>query len=314
MKVLVSSASRKAPLIAAAKAAAVRIDPAARIVAGDADAAAQARYVADEFWHMPPTDDATGEKLLAGCLQRNISIVLPTRDGELLFWARWRERFAGQDIRVIISSPQSVERCLDKLAFSQFGAPHGLPFIPASLAPEGPGPFVAKERFGAGSRSLGLNLSRDEALAHAAGLSSPIFQPFVRGYEVSIDAWLDRRCRVKGIVLRRRDVVAHGESQITTTFRDAAIEASAIHILEALGLEGPVVLQGLVDKSRGFHVIEVNSRFGGASTASIAAGLDLLHWSFLEACGREAPPFERLAWEIRQVRLASDVIVHDPDL
>jgi carbamoyl-phosphate synthase large subunit len=312
MKVLISSASRKAPLIRAAKDAAARIDPQAKVIAGDADATALSRYVADAFWQMPPTTDANAEAVLAGCRARGISVVLPTRDGELVFWARRREAFAAEGIRVIVSSLQSVERCLDKLAFAQFGAAQGLPVIPAALSPEGPGPYVVKERFGAGSRAIGLNLGRDEALAHAAKLSAPIYQPYVTGREISIDAWLDAHRRVKGVVLRRRDVVVNGESHVTTTFRDPVIEAAAIRILEALGLEGPVVLQALVDESGAMKVIECNSRFGGASTAAIAAGLDSLHWSF--AGGRELPAFVRRPGEVRQVRLASDVIIHDPDL
>ena len=316
MKILVTSAARKAPLVAAAKAAALRLDSSAKVIAGDLDPAAPARYVADEFWHMPPTTESFAETLLAGCRACGVGVVLPTRDGELVFWAAQRARFAAEGIAVIVSSPPSVERCLDKLAFAEFGLAHGLPFIPAGLTPQavGPGPYVVKERFGAGSRALGLNLDRAAALAHGAHLSAPIYQPFVAGREISIDAWLDRHRRMKGVVLRRRDVVVDGESQVTTTFRDGALEAAAGCIVEALELEGPVVLQALLDETAGLHVIECNSRFGGASTAAIAAGLDLLTWSFLEACGHALPAFVRNPGEVRQVRLPSDLILHDPDL
>src|SRR5690606_32031824 len=115
----------------------------------------------------------------------------------------------------------------------------------------------------------------------------------------------DEAHKVKGLVLRRRDHVVGGESQITTTFRDAGIENVMRDVLSALRLRGPAVLQALVDAEGGVHVIECNTRFGGASTASIAAGLDIFYWSLLEARGDDLSlyPFERVAGEVKQIRL-----------
>jgi carbamoyl-phosphate synthase large subunit len=315
--VLVTSASRKAPLIRAVHAAARKIDGSIRVVAGDIDDKAPVRYVADAFWQMPPAIDENIESILDGCKRRAIGIVLPTRDGELKFWCRVRDRFAGEGVEVIVSPLDSVERCLDKLAFSRFGEAEGLPIIRAGLRPDeaGAAPYVVKERFGSGSRGVGLNLSRDEALRHAMTLERPIFQPFHRGTEISIDAWLDRGCRLRGIVLRRRDVVIGGESQVTTTFRDPDIEAQAAVVLRALKLRGPVVMQAVVGEGERLDIIECNARFGGASTAAIAAGLDMIYWSLLETRSPSTVmQFERIRGEIRQVRLPSDVIIHDPDL
>jgi carbamoyl-phosphate synthase large subunit len=124
-----------------------------------------------------------------------------------------------------------------------------------------------------------------------------------------LDAWLDKMHQVKGLVLRRREHVVNGESQVTSTFRDPDIEATAIRVLEALKLSGPVVLQAMISDDHQMHVIECNARFGGASTASIAAGLDPFYWSLLEACGADVSDcaFARLPNEIRQVRVPSDL-------
>jgi carbamoyl-phosphate synthase large subunit len=178
----------------------------------------------------------------------------------------------------------------------------------------GQGPYVVKERFGAGSRGLGLNLSRDAALAHGAGLQAPIYQPFVKGEEISIDAWLDRAHRVKGLVLRRRERVVDGESQVTTTFSDAGLEAEAKRILESLTLTGPVVMQAFRGDNGKLSVIECNPRFGGASTTAIAAGLDIFYWTLLEAAGGDVGsiPFDRIPGEVRQIRVPSDIHVHGP--
>jgi carbamoyl-phosphate synthase large subunit len=312
--VLISSAARKIPLVRSVIAAARRLDPAIRVLAGDLDTQALARFVADGFVQLPRTEPQQSDALLALCRAHGVGTVIPTRDGELGFWAEHAPAFRAQGVEVVVSPAASVALCNDKLRFAEHGIAAGLPMIPAGLQPQGPGPFVVKERYGAGSRSIGLRLDADAARAHAGALSSPIFQPFVQGSEISVDAWLDRRHQLKGLVLRHRDQIIDGESAVTTTFRDPAIEAVCRRVLEAIPLCGPVVLQLLRDRDGGVHIIELNARFGGASTASIAAGLDSWTWTLAQADGRDldAYPFRRADDEIRQIRVPSDLLLHGP--
>lgn len=311
LKVLVSSASKKIPLVRAMQSAVLKIHPEAKVVAGDISPDALSFYVADEYWVMPCTIDENLDHIILGCCRRGINVVLPTRDSELLFWARHIDRFRASNIVVLVSPVDSIEVCVDKQKFSDFGCNHGLPFIPSSPTLDGVNDcrYVVKERFGSGSRSIGLNLSRSDAAEHGRLLESALYQPYFIGQEISVDAWLSRSHKLKGLVLRRRDYIVNGESQITTTFRHAEIEMQAKEILEALRLSGPVVLQAIVTDDDKIHAIECNARFGGASTAAIAVGLDCLYWSLLEVLGNniENYPFARLSNDVRQVRVPSDL-------
>lgn len=315
--VLLTSAGGKIPLLRALHAAARRLDPEANVIAGDIDADVPSRYFADRFWRMPDLDTLDPESIISECRRRDIRTILPTRDGELAFWAGARPALEAAGVAVIVSRPESVALCLDKLAFADWGEAAGLPVIPAALQPESvPDPLlVVKERFGAGSRSIGIGLPPSEARRHATGLAEPLFQPLITGPEISIDAWLTSAGAVHGLVLRRRDRVVNGESQITTTFRDPGLEAQAADVLGRLGLSGPVVMQAIVTET-GLAVIEVNARFGGASTASLSVGLDMLYWSLVERARPDAPlpAFDRLRGEIRQVRVSEDIVIRDPDL
>jgi carbamoyl-phosphate synthase large subunit len=116
--------------------------------------------------------------------------------------------------------------------------------------------------------------------------------------------------------VRRRDKVVSGESQVTTTWRDTEIEAQSEEILGRLRLSGPVVMQAILSPNDSMQVIECNARFGGASTASIAVGLDLLYWSILERRepGLPLPQFSRRAGEIRQIRVPHDIVLDDTDI
>ena len=311
LKVLVSSAGGKISLIKAMQAAVCQIDINAQIVAGDSSANVLSAYVIDEFWIMPQTSDENLEDIIEGCIQRQITVVLPTRDGELLFWARHASCFHKVGIAIIVSSLESLKVCIDKQVFSDFGIERSLPFIPSiqSLDPSfHKKRVVVKEQFGAGSRAIGINLDNVMATEHARKLKHPIFQPYIDGYEISIDAWLDKCHSAKGLILRRRDLVVDGESQVTTTFRDCAIEEQAKNVIEMLKLQGPVVLQVMITSDGDMRVIECNARFGGASTIAIAAGLDSLYWSLSEIRGVDIThlPFNRIIGELRQVRISTD--------
>jgi carbamoyl-phosphate synthase large subunit len=313
--ILITSTSKKAPLVRAVQAAARKLHPHIQVIAGDLSETALTRYIADSFWKMPRSVDIEIDAIIAGCKERDIRTIIPTRDGELLFWANFQPLLAEQGINVIVSPISSVQTCLDKLAFAEFGVSNNLPFIPAStdINQTTWEFYVVKERYGAGSRKIGLNLGREFAARHGATLEYPIYQPYIAGQEISIDAWLDRNYQVKGLVLRSRDQVIDGESQVTTTFRDAQIEVIVKGVLQTLKLRGPVVLQAIIDADNNLHIIECNSRFGGASTLAIAAGLDMFYWSLLESYGVDVSeyPFDRVSGEIRQIRVPSDIYLHD---
>lgn len=314
--ILITSASRKVPLVEAMKKAAKKINPNSNIVAGDIDKNALSKFVADEFWCMPRTIDSELDALIEGCKKFDISVIYPSRDGELLFWAKNKPLFAEHGISVLVSPFESINTCLDKLAFSKFGQERNLPFIPSAQHPDNldADSFVVKERYGAGSHKIKLNCSRDEALQHGKLLEDPIYQPFVKGKEISIDAWMYSNHVVKGLVMRTRDLIVNGESQVTTTFFDPKIQAEAIRVLEHLKLCSHVVLQALLDRANNVRIIECNPRFGGASTISITAGLDSLYWSLLEAIGAEVRdyPFERIEGQVRQVRVPYDIYFQLP--
>jgi len=180
--VLITSASKKVRWCAPYKMLLTKLHPECKVIAGDIDNNALTRYVSDEFWKMPRIADGEAHALIAACRERNIRTIFPSRDGELLFWQRSESSSLQHGIDVVVSAAEAVCTCLDKLAFAEFGNRQGLPFIPAAEHPDalGNGPFVVKERYGAGSRKIGLNLDRTAALEHARQLEHPIYHHMYR--------------------------------------------------------------------------------------------------------------------------------------
>jgi len=308
--VLVTSASKKVPLLRSLAEAAGRLGRRMRIIAADSDATCIARHFADEFWKMPKLEDLTLRQLVEACRMFGVRAIVPTRDGELPFFARHRAELAASGVAVMVSGEKAVERCTDKLLFYEYLAPRGFPVVPAfRSADEVPGDaLVVKERYGAGARNMAMNVSREQAKAHASALEHPVFQPFVEGYEVSADLYVTRSGLCKGVVLRRREKVVDGESQVTSTFRDAHLERLNMDLARELGLYGHAVAQWIVDAAGRPHLVECNPRVGGASRLSWQVGLRSLDWFLAEALGMDADPlpFHRSEREMRMVRYPED--------
>ena len=312
--VLITSASAKIPLIEAFKIALNKSNPKNKVIAADSSTLALSQYVADEFWEMPVTNTLSVDNILKFCLSNEVKCILPTRDAELAFWANQKELFKLNGINVVISCLETIDICLDKLIFFRRCFEKGFSAIPTTtiINDLDCDIFVVKERFGAGSELIGINLGKKDSQKHAATLSNPIFQPYIEGSEISIDAWVDTSHKVKGLVLRRRQNVVLGESKVTTTFKNEIIEKQCIDLLESFEFYGPIVLQAIIDKKNKIHFIECNPRFGGASTASIAVGLDSLYWSFLDSCGVDLSThiFMRSSNDTTQVRVQKDIYIN----
>ena len=236
---------------------------------------------------MPPIHELNRQSLLLFLKANKINFIIPTRDGELKFWAE-HQQFLGQNkIGVMVSSSHAIVLCEDKLQFSEFFMDAKIPAIQTTVNLdsnfEGNPKFVVKERSGSGSNALGLNLGANDAVKFASSLNDPIFQKQIEGKEFSAETWIDKSGKPNGMVLRWRDRVVGGESHESTTFENNDWADKLNHTFSKLvGLKGHVLAQVMVDSDEQLHLIEINPRFGGASPLAIAAGLQSARWSVLE--------------------------------
>ncbi|MCQ4088798.1 NAD-dependent epimerase/dehydratase family protein [Saccharibacillus sp. JS10] len=310
--VLVTSASKKVPMLKAVGKSIRKTGKRLELIGGDLDKQAISQFFVDSFWQMPRLTDLNPDDLVEACKARAITSIIPSRDGELAYFAAHKDRLASHGINVMVSNSKTVNLCLDKLLFAEYGIKLGFPVIPASKKwkEEYGDHCVVKERHGAGSQFIGLNLTREEAEHHANSLKEPIFQPLISGVESSIDVYVQQNGKCKGSIARRRELVVNGESQITTTFRDEKLEALCADFAEQLGIYGHAIFQVITDDAGDSYIVECNSRFGGASTLSVAAGLDSFYWFLLESSGADLGEYAFVRSEVnkRLVRYAEDSI------
>ena len=313
LNILVTSISRKVPLIKALRNANLKLGNSGKIFGADSNPNCIGTYFVDHFWRMQKISELQINQVIDYCSKNNISCIVPTRDGELPFFSKHRHMLREHGITVMSSDYPSVQTCLDKLAFFETTNKLGFPVIKTveNIDEVDCDSYVVKERYGAGSQNMKLNIGKEQALLLTTKLKSPIFQPFIPGKEMSVDLYVDVTGKTKGAVVRARELVVNGESQITYTMRNQRLEELCSDIAESLELYGHVVFQAIIDETDRLNIIECNPRFGGASTLSLGVGLDSFYWFFLEAMGVEIAeyPFLRPREEKRQIRYPEDLVI-----
>ena len=261
----------------------------ARVIGADSNPSCEGRFKVDDFYQTPKTNEWNADDLLTFCKKYRISHIIPTRDGELVFWARNKEGLKQQGINVMVSSEQALIRCQDKYEFSKsWPRESHLKPIPTFTEPEeiGDQKFVVKERRGSGSKKIGLKLALAHAKEWSASLHEPIFQPYIEGPELSAETWINQEGKCHGMLLRWRKVVVDGESHETEVFKDRILEEEIKNSLELIdGLYGHCLVQLILPPDKNPAIIEINPRLGGATPLGLYAGIESISWFLMESYG-----------------------------
>lgn len=307
MKILVTSIGNKIPLIECIKKTSGLF-----IIGADINAEVMSKYFVDEFWQMPRLNELQITDFIKKLQQIECFYVLPTREEDLKYFSRYQEELKNVGINVLVSSLDAINIVTDKYLFSTYLKKLQLKAIPTFLSLKEitlNNLYVVKERYGAGSKNLYLNLTKDELQSVLPNLFSPIIQPMIDGTEYSIDLYITKTKKVKAVIVRKRTLVIDGESQITEIIDHPKLEKLICRAALALNLEGHVMFQAIEDKNGELWIIECNARIGGASTLSIYAGLDTFNWWIAECNGETIDDSPVEIKELKQIRYKKDLII-----
>ena len=313
LNVLITSISSKIPLINCVKNSLLKFGSNQIIYGGDSDKNCLGKYFVDEFWNMPKFNELRVNEIIDYCKNNKISVIIPTRDDELLYFAKNKQTFLENNIHVMISDYERIRNVLDKLLFFKECNQKEISTIKTveDIEKLDCASYVVKERYGAGSQKLKIGLSKVDAYNWAKNLKNPIFQPVIKGKEFTIDVYANKQCEVKGIITRSRDKIVNGESQVTTIVQKPKLEKLCTDLIETFKLSGHLNVQALEINDNEFVIIECNPRFGGASTLSIEAGLDSFYWFLLEISNEDLTdyPFLRNLSIKKQIRYPQNLFI-----
>lgn len=276
MNVLITSASRKVSLVRAFQSA-LASSGGGNVVAVDTSPHAPALYFADRrFLVSPSTEPQFVEEVLEICKLENVSLIIPTRDEELLLFAEARVRFEQVGTRVMAPQVETVQICSDKMAFldfcraRQFGIPRTYDLDEWRSSDF---PLFVKPRFGKGGQGA-QRVACEEELRLAIGNSDQwVIQEYVNCPEYTIDLLADFKGRVLSVVPRLRQSVVGGESYVSRTAYAPDLIAETSRLATELHLVGHNTIQCFWDGKEA-KFVEVNPRFGGGAALGIAAGSD----------------------------------------
>ena len=249
-----------------------------RVVAVDCDASAVGLRLADESFVGPRSKDPNFvETLIDAASNRGVDAIISTVAEELGVLSDSQDSFTAAGIAHWFPSRSAVDACVDKWLFAQTLSGTKVPVPATGLSEDGiPGPWIVKPRFGRGSRDV---FSVDDpqdfpwVLAH---VPEPIVQSRLSGREFTADGLIGPSGELWGCVPRWRTETKAGISTKGETFLHAGVNDLVEETARAVGLTGPICLQGFLDDDDRLGLVEVNPRFSGGLPLSLAAGCDLV--------------------------------------
>lgn len=249
-----------------------------RLHAADSSPLSAAFHFSDGHFLLPSIEEAHFMRCLkTACAERNIRVILPTRDADLLFFAKHRDELIASAIWPLVSDTHTLELCLDKIRFHAHCLANGLPVLPRLENPTDPDyPCFVRPRIGAageGSHSIS-NAQAMQAFHGPPPWPDLLIQPLCADPEYTVDALFDLEGHAVQWIARERLRIKAGESIAGRTVSIPALDAWMPALAQTLHLVGPVTLQAFHSEPNGARLIEVNPRFGGAAALGIEAGLD----------------------------------------
>lgn len=274
--VLVTSCGAKLPLLRAFHEACQARG--VRLLGADLDPFAPALSEVDEVLPLPSwRDPAWADALLAQCSAQRVGLVISTADGEWPQLLPLRSRLAEQG--AALAGPQDAHGlvcCQDKRRFSQWCATQGFGVAPVLEGAERirQFPVFVRAAFGQGGAAAWRVDYRAMLETLLELHPDAVVQPFVDAPEYSVDVLMDFQAQPVQAVVRRRLVVRGGEAWTSRVESVPQLAQEAMRLCAGLRLSGHCVVQAFWTERDGAQFIEVNPRFGGASSLSIRAGLD----------------------------------------
>lgn len=274
-----------------------------RIVAADCDPHSVGFPFADAAYVVPRVDDPRYlARMLEICDHERVDAFLPALDEELALCARNRERFEALGTKVLVSDPASLEICTDKLKTYEFFRAFGIPSphtLPARDYREGifeRFPLVVKPRSGRGGQGVHVVRDAREASFFCGYVPDAVVQEYCPGQEWTLDVLASPRSEVLILSPRKRLAVESGISSKGATCWCQELLEPVMRIVKALGLVGPVNLQGFAAEGGGtFRFTEINARLAGTAILTQAAGVPFFQGILALCGGREPEPWLRPA-------------------
>lgn len=293
VNVLVTAASRRVGLIRAFGRALQELHNPGIVITTDMNTFSPGLYFSGRHYIVPLTTHPNYIPIIKSiCVKESVSLLIPTIDDEIPIFGAHRDAFLDIGARVACGSAEAARICNDKHATYAFLREHGFPvaqtYLPWESFPH-EFPLFIKPRYGRGSVGAYTVRNERELSFFLDYIAEPVIQEFLTGREFTIDVCTDFDGRVLSVVPRERLLIRAGVSDRGVTVKEPRLIDLGRDIISALQLAGAANIQLKMDGDR-IKVFEINPRYSGGITLTIAAGADFPLWQVKLAMGQPVAP------------------------
>ena len=320
MNILLTSTGRRVGLVQAFQTELKKKFPTSKVYTAEANPEwSSACRISDGFFNVPRVDNENYiNSILELCTKKQIKIVIPTIDTELLVLSESKELFLLYNIQLVVSDFDFISKCRDKrqtnILFKDLKID-----IPNAINKMNPSfPLFIKPYDGSLSKDIYLIKCSEELTDSLLNNPKLMFMEYINRkdfHEYTIDAYYDKNSDLKCLVPRRRIEVRGGEISKGKTEKLEFYKILKDKLSFIKGAKGCLTIQFFIGKETDEIIgIEINPRFGGGFPLSYASGANYPEYIILEYIMNEPITFNDNWIENRvMLRFDSEVILDQDD-
>mgnify|MGYP002523108189 CR=1 FL=1 len=278
---------------------------------------APACIVSDEGIKVSPcTAEGYIDELIQICQSRNIGVIIPTIDPELIVLATNRQRFSEFGVEIVLSDETIIKACRDKRQTQLYLQNIGIE-VPKAMDKYHPTfPMFVKPYDGSLSRDIHVVQNQRELTQEMLENPKFMFMEYLdqNDYkEYSVDMYFGKDHCVKGIVPRERIEVRAGEINKGKTHKNEIVGFLKEKMGRLPGVRGCICFQLFYRESD--HQIkgsEINPRFGGGFPLTYHAKANYAAYIIREYLLHETVDYSD-AWldNTLMLRYDNDIIIYN---
>ena len=214
------------------------------------------------------------DTLLDICHEKNIGVVIPTIDTELLVLADSSQRFEEQGVKLAVSDWPFIQVCRDKRLTAAYFRKLGIS-VPEPVDKHHPVfPMFAKPYDGSLSTNIHIIHRQEELTSDILEDPKLLFMEYINPKEYkefTVDMYYGLDGHVKGIVPRERIEIRAGEINKGITRKNTIVGFLRERMEYLEGVRGCICIQLFFREDGDVKGIEINPRFGGGFPLSYYA-------------------------------------------
>jgi carbamoyl-phosphate synthase large subunit len=316
--ILILSAGRRVSLVKAFQEEVAKALVEVEIFAADANPVlSSACCVADSHFTIPRIDAPeyiTYLKIL--CIEKNVRVVVPTIDTELLILSKNKDDFESSNIFILSPDFDFVSMCRDKRLTQSYFTSLGINVAKEFDKSNFNYPVFVKPKDGSSSQHLYIAHNADElppfVLKHDRFMLLEYLNP-KEHTEFTCDLYYSKIGKLSCVVPRKRIETRGGEVSKGLTQKNFLVDFIFDRFAQIAGARGCVTMQFFVhNSSNKVYGIEINPRFGGGYPLSYLAGANFPGWIINEYL--LSSTVERFNdWEnnLLMLRFDDEILIHD---